>query len=142
MFSKATIMGRVTADLELRHSSNNVPFIGFSAVVNKGRQEDQKTTFYQCVIFNELAERMIKAKVKKGSLLMITGELEMTEYQSKQGNTVTSPKITIESWEYVPLSAKTTDETRQTPKQNQYNSYSNTGYNDYSEVDCDDEIPL
>ncbi len=142
MFSKATIMGRGTADLELRHSSKNVPFIGFTAVVNKGRQEDQKATFYQCVIFNEAAERMIKAKVKKGSLLMITGELEMTEYQNKQGNNVMSPKITIESWEYVPFGAKPADETRPAPTQNQYNNYSNAGYTGYDEVECDDEIPL
>ncbi len=136
MFSQLTTTGRVTADLELKTSTKNIPYVSFSIAVNKGKKEDQKTTFYKCVVFREEAEKIVKAGVKKGSLLAVSGEFEMSEYESKTRGMVTEPKITIHYWKYLFAGGAKQD-----------NNYSaSTDSQDipdgYEPIDCDDELPL
>ena len=61
--------GRVTADLELKTSQNgkNTKYVQFGFAVNKGYGENSHANFYSCVAYGETAQRMIDAKVKKGS---------------------------------------------------------------------------
>jgi len=59
--------GRVTHDLELKTSQNgkNTKYVQFGFAVNKGYGENSHPNFYSCVVYNEAAQRMIDAKVKK-----------------------------------------------------------------------------
>ena len=68
--------GRVTADLELKTSQNgrNTKFVQFSLAVNKGYGENNRPNYYKCLLFGEEAQRIIDAKVKKGSLIQIVGD--------------------------------------------------------------------
>ena len=138
MFAQAIIMGRVTADLEQKTSTNGNMYVNFSVAVNRGKKDAPTVTFYRCVLFGDDAEKIIKAKVKKGSLLMISGDLDMTEYQNKNKENVTEPKITINHWEYVPISQPKA-ESNSTGSANSSASYGDDGF---PEVDCDDELPL
>ena len=63
--------GRVTADLELKTSQNgkNTKYVQFGLAVNKGYGEKEHPNFYNCLLYGEDAQRIIDAKVKKGSLL-------------------------------------------------------------------------
>ena len=73
--------GRVTADLELKTSQNgrNTKFVQFSLAVNKGYGENNRPNYYKCLLFGEEAQRIIDAKVKKGSLIQIVGDLDLEE---------------------------------------------------------------
>ena len=70
MFTPITLTGRVTADLELQTSQNNTEYVQFNVAVNKGYGEQEHANFYQCVLFGKASERISKAGVKKGSLLL------------------------------------------------------------------------
>ena len=72
-----TTIGRVTADLELKTSQNgkNTKYIQFGFAVNKGYGDDTHANFYSCVLYGEAAQRMMDAKVKKGSLIQIVGHI-------------------------------------------------------------------
>lgn len=108
MFTQITLTGRVTADLELQTSSNGTEYIQFNVAVNKGYGEQEHTNFYQCVLFGKAAERLSKAGVKKGSLLFITGDLDLVEYTRKaDGSKGMIPKITVYEWNYVPTGKRT-----------------------------------
>lgn len=103
MFTTITLTGRVTADLELQTSQNNTEYVQFSVAVNKGFREQEHPNFFQCVLFGKAAERISKAGVKKGSLLFITGDLDLVEYTRKtDGSKGMIPKITVYEWNYVP----------------------------------------
>ena len=103
MFTQISLMGRVTADLEIQTSTNGTDYIQFNVAVNKGYGEQEHANFYQCVLFGKAAERLSKAGVKKGSLLFITGDLDLVEYTRKSdGSKGMIPKITVYEWNYVP----------------------------------------
>ena len=83
MFTAISLTGRVTADLEPQNSQNGTPYVQFYVAVNKGYGEHQHPNFYQCVLFGKAVERAINAGVQKGSLLFITGDLDLVEYTRK-----------------------------------------------------------
>ena len=97
-------IGRVTADLELKTSQNgkNNKYIQFGFAVNKGYGDNNHANFYSCVLYGEAAQRMIDAKVKKGSLIQIVGDQELVEFTRKDGSTGWTAKITLYNWNYAP----------------------------------------
>lgn len=108
MFTQITLMGRVTADLEIQTSAGGTDYIQFNVAVNKGYGEQEHANFYQCVLFGKATERISKAGVKKGSLLFITGDLDLVEYTRKaDGSKGMIPKITVYEWNYVPTGKRT-----------------------------------
>lgn len=110
MFTPITLTGRVTADLEIQTSSNGTEYIQFNVAVNKGFGEQEHANFFQCVLFGKAAERIINAGVRKGSLLFITGDLDLVEYTRKADNSKgTIAKITVHDWSYVPSGKRTED---------------------------------
>lgn len=96
--------GRVTADLELKTSQNgkNTKYVQFGLAVNKGYGENSHPNFYSCMLYNEAAQRMIDAKVKKGSLIRIIADQELVEYPKKDHSTGWMAKLTILDWNYAP----------------------------------------
>ena len=102
MFTPITLTGRVTADLEIQTSSNGTAYIQFNVAVNKGFGEQEHANFYQCVLFGKAIERISKAGVKKGSLLFITGDLDLVEFTRRSdGSKGMIPKITVYEWSCV-----------------------------------------
>ena len=103
MFTPIALTGRVTADPELQTSQNNTEYVQFNVAVNKGFGEQEHPNFYQCVLFGKAAERLSKAGVKKGSLLFLTGDLDLVEYTRRSdGSKGMIPKITVYEWSYIP----------------------------------------
>ena len=95
-----TATGRVTADLELQQSQKGNNYLRFNLAVNKGFGESAATVYLQCWLFGEQADRMVRAKVKKGSYLEIVGDLDLSKYKRDDKETVTL-KVSIYSWAYI-----------------------------------------
>ena len=99
-----TVIGRVTRDLEIQHSAEKVPYIRFNLAVNKGYGENGHTIFPQCWVFgSENVNRLLRAKVGKGSLIQIAGDIDLVEYRKKlngveTGETGSVIKIMVWSW--------------------------------------------
>lgn len=95
-------IGHVTADLELQTSTNGVPYVRFSLAETLGYGETARTQFLQVWAWREDAARLIKRKVKKGSLIWVSGSLEMESYQKRDGQTTDKRlKVTLDNWDYV-----------------------------------------
>ena len=112
--------GRITADLELKTSQNgnNTPYVSFSLAVDKGFGDKEHAIFLQCVLYDEKAERIVKAGVKKGSLIYIVGNLDITEYTRADQSKDHSPKVTLYDWCYAPTSkAKPADNNNESESQ-------------------------
>ncbi|MDR1354183.1 MAG: single-stranded DNA-binding protein [Oscillospiraceae bacterium] len=87
MYSKAIIMGRLTADPELRQTPANVTVTGFRVAVqrpfvNKGGE--RLTDFFAVVAWGKHAEFVAK-HFKKGNMILVDGRLESREYVDKNG---------------------------------------------------------
>ena len=97
-----TTIGRITKDLELKTSDKGCVYVNFSLAVNEGFGDNQKATYYECTVFNGDAERLIKAKAKKGSLLQVSGKFGTSEFTRNDGTPGYSLKITDAKWSYIP----------------------------------------
>ena len=139
MFTAISLTGRVTADLEPQTSQNGTPYVQFYVAVNKGFGEHQHPNFYQCVLFGKAVERAVNAGVQKGSLLFITGDLDLVDYTRKSdGHKGTIPKITVYEWNYIPTGKKTDDAGTGNPE----SSASENGFVPISAEDCgEDGLP-
>lgn len=71
------LLGRITADLELRKSQNDRPYVWFTVAVPKRNDRDQ-ADFVRCVAFDKLAEALEK-HCTKGRQILVNGRLEVSQ---------------------------------------------------------------
>jgi single-stranded DNA-binding protein len=58
--------------------------------------------FFECTVFGPVAERLVKAKAKRGSLIQVTGEFGTQEFTRNNGEPGYSLRITVLAWGYIP----------------------------------------
>jgi len=95
------IVGRVTADLEPRTGQSGTPYIRFGIAETVGHGHTVKTQYADVWAWGRLAEQLLRRKVKKGSLIRVSGQLELEEFTKRDGVTTDKRlKVKMESWDY------------------------------------------
>lgn len=98
------IIGRVTADFELQTSTVGNHYVRFGLAEILGYGEAAKTQYYQVWAWENDARHLIKRKVKQGSLIWVSGSIELEEYTRQDGTTKDKRlKVKLDSWDYVAL---------------------------------------
>lgn len=83
MLNCAVIMGRLTADPELRQTPSSVPVTRFTVAVDRGyvkQGEERKTDFINIVAWRNTAEFVCKY-FSKGSMIAVQGAIETGSYE-------------------------------------------------------------
>ena len=105
-------MGRVTKDPVMQQGRNNgTEYISLDLATSQRSQNAQnnpenpyESVFYQCYLNKHLAERLIKAGVKKGTCLYIYGDLELHPFVYSQGQRAgqagSGAKINVRDWQF------------------------------------------
>ena len=90
MLNKLVLMGRLTADPELKTTPNGVSVTSFTLAVDRNYRQgnERKTDFVNCVAWRGTAE-FITRYFGKGQLMAIDAELQSRSYENAQGNKVT-----------------------------------------------------
>ncbi len=83
--NKVILIGRLTADPELRHTSNGHPVTNFTLAVDRKFSKSDETDFIPVVTWRRLAE-ICKEYLHKGKLVAIEGQLQTRSYEDKDGN--------------------------------------------------------
>ena len=78
------LVGRLTADPELKTTQSGKSVCSFTLAVNRPRVKDT-TDFINCVSWNQSAEYLTNYG-RKGSLVAVTGVLTSRKYDDKDGN--------------------------------------------------------
>ena len=106
--NKAIIIGRMTADPELRTTGSGQSVVSVSVATNRiwtnregERQED--TQFHNVVVWGRQAE-VVNQFLKKGSLVMIEGRLQTRTWQDNQGQNRRTTEIVAERVQFGPRS--------------------------------------
>lgn len=108
------VIGRVTADLELKTSIHERPYVRFDIAENIGSKDRVRTQYLQICAMGGDAERIVRARVKKGSLVWISGSLELEVFTKKDGITTDKRlKILLDNWGFVPVGAGRADNNAQ-----------------------------
>ncbi|WP_072520347.1 single-stranded DNA-binding protein [Gemella massiliensis] len=126
MINNVTLTGRLTKVPELKYSTNNTAYVNFTLAVNRAFKTEKDTDFITCKVFNKQAENLAKF-CGKGSLIGIIGSIQTGSYQNKQGNTVYTTDVMVNSIQFL-------ETKQQREQQGQFNqgynqSFNNNGYN-------------
>ncbi|MDL2288644.1 single-stranded DNA-binding protein [Oscillospiraceae bacterium OttesenSCG-928-F05] len=88
MLNKIILMGRLTADPELRSTQSDIPVANFTLAVERNytnESEKRDSDFIDCVAWRNNAE-FVSKWFKKGQLVAVVGSLEIRKWQDKDGN--------------------------------------------------------
>ena len=97
------VIGRITKDFELKTGEKSgCAYANFSLAVNDGFGNNQKTLYFDCTAFGPDAERLIKAKAKKGSLINVIGKFGVSDFTRDNSTSGYSLRITVLAWSYIP----------------------------------------
>ena len=85
--NKVILMGRMTADPELKQSTSGVSVCSFNIAVNRKYQKDGKNEvdFINIVTWRQQAE-FVSRYFKKGSSIVICGSIQTRNWTDSQGN--------------------------------------------------------
>lgn len=99
--NKVILTGRLTKDLVLEHTKQGTPLCQFTLATNRPviRDGKRETDFITCIIWNKLAENLVKYQ-RKGNLLGIQGELRVDTYET-DGKRKYKSYVLVEEVEYL-----------------------------------------
>lgn len=104
--NSVNLMGRLTRDIEVRYTQNNVAHSIFSIAVNRnvkdGNDWKEETSFIGIEVWGNLAES-IKRYSGKGKRIAVNGYIVQRSYQAKDGSNqnktyVVANSVTIIDW--------------------------------------------
>lgn len=95
MLNTVALMGRLTADPELRYTGSNIPVTGFALAVErdyKSGDGEKQTDFINIVAWRNTAE-FVSKWFCKGQLMAVTGSIQTRKYQDRDGNNRTAVEV-------------------------------------------------
>ena len=95
-FNRVILGGRLTADPEVKMTQSGTPVLSFTVAVNrpKTKEVDAQSDFISCVAWRERAE-MIGKYFKKGSSILVEGELQTRKWQDNEGKSRVSTEVQV-----------------------------------------------
>lgn len=99
MINSIIIMGRLTADPELRTTQSGLSVTSFTVAVDRRyakQGEEKQTDFINCVAWRNTAE-FVTRYFRKGQMIAVQGSLQMRNYEDSQGNKRTAYEILADS---------------------------------------------
>lgn len=85
MLNAVVIMGRLTADPELKTTQSGVAVTSFTLAVDRYAKEERKTDWVDVVAWRQTAEFICKY-FTKGQMIAVTGSIQTRNWEDKQGN--------------------------------------------------------
>ena len=88
MLNRVILMGRLTADPELKQTPNGISVTSFSLAVDRnfaGKGTERQTDFINCVAWRQTAE-FISRYFGKGRMMAVEGSLQVRNYVDKNEN--------------------------------------------------------
>jgi single-strand DNA-binding protein len=94
-------MGRSTRDPEIRYGANSNAVASFSIAVDRRfkREGQPDADFFNCVAFGKTAD-FCEKYIKKGTKVVIDGEIQNNNYTNKDGQEVRTVQIIANSIEF------------------------------------------
>lgn len=93
------IMGRLTRDPELRYTAQGTPVASFTLAVDRDYQtggSERQTDFIDCLAWRGTAD-FVSKYFNKGSMAVITGRLQIRDWEDKNGNKRRSAEVVADS---------------------------------------------
>lgn len=148
MLNKAILVGRLTADPELKQTTNGISFVSFSIAINRSYSKggERQTDFINIVAWRQTAEFIAKY-FRKGNAIGIDGSIQTRNYVDKNGNNRTAFEVVVDNASFV--ESKSSSQASNVPPMGSGYSpsepaptYSSGSADDFQEIDTDDDLPF
>lgn len=99
MLNKIIVMGRLTADPELRSTTSGKNVTSFTLAADrdfKGQNNERETDFINCVAWQGTAD-FVTRYFHKGSMAIVAGRLQTRKYETQDGQKRTATEIVAEN---------------------------------------------
>ena len=110
MLNKVILMGRLTKDPELRHTTSDKPVASFTLAVDRGYKKGE-VDFINCVAWRGTAE-FVSKWFTKGQLVAVSGRLSTRTYKDKDGNNRTVTEVVADEAYFAESKRNNTEGTR------------------------------
>ncbi|KRN89317.1 single-stranded DNA-binding protein [Ligilactobacillus ceti] len=100
MINRATLVGRLTRDPDLRYTQSGIAVATFTLAVNrqfKNQNGEREADFINCVIWRKAAENFANF-THKGSLIGVDGRIQTRNYENQQGQRVYVTEVAVDSF--------------------------------------------
>ena len=149
MFNKAILIGRLTADPELKQTTSGIYLVNFQIAVDrrfKGQDGERKADFITIVCWRQQAE-FVSKYFHKGDAIGIEGTIQTRNYEDRQGNKRTAVEVVAENVFFVGgKSSGSAGPAMQavpaTPAPAAPVAYSSGAASDFEEVETDNDLPF
>ena len=135
-FNKVILMGRLTADPELKQTQSGTTVTSFNIAVDR-KVKDSPCDFFTIVAWKQTAE-FIYRYFKKGQAILVCGELQTRSWTDNNGNKRTAVEVVASEATF--CESKKESETNYAP------SYSNATQGKFEprfeEAKADDGLPF
>lgn len=98
-FNKVILMGRLTADPELKEGKTT-KYVDFSIAVNRSYKENKEVHYFNCRAYGPISETISK-HFAKGRAILIDGRLDNSRWQDEQGKNRSTIRVIVEEFEFV-----------------------------------------
>ena len=144
MLNCAVIMGRLTADPELRQTPSGVSVTRFTVAVDRGyvkAGEERKADFINVVAWRQTAE-FVSRYFQKGSMIAVQGSIQTGSYE-KDGVKRYTVEISADNVSFCGSKSETgTNGASSTTAPTAAPSFSNGGLDDFAAMADDDDLPF
>lgn len=151
MINNVVLVGRLTADPNLRYTASGTGVATFTLAVNRNftnQDGNRDADFINCVIWRKSAETLANY-AKKGTLLGVTGRIQTRSYENQQGQRVYVTEVVVENFQL--LESRSTNQQHKNNDLNNFNGQgaSNKNNNESagdpfggSSIDVSDDLPF
>lgn len=99
--NKIELMGRLVNDVELMKGKTN--YSKFTIAVK--RKVKDEVDFINCIAFGKVAEAIVKY-TEKGNRIIVEGSIQIENYETKEGNKVTTFYVIVNDFYFVDFKQK------------------------------------
>ena len=111
MINNVVLVGRIVREPELRYTPQNTAVATFTLAVNrrfKNAKGEREADFINCVIWRQPAEN-IANWAKKGTLVGITGSIQVRNYENKEGQRVYVTEVLADNFQMLESNSNKTE---------------------------------
>ena len=145
MFNLVVLTGRLTADPEIKTTTNGTSVTSFSIAVNRRYRSGEKpqTDFINIVAWRQNAE-FISKYFKKGNMIGIEGSIQTRKYTDKNGNNRQAFEVVVNNAQFVESKRDSAPAGAPADASAPAASFSNAGESDFTEISggMDEDLPF
>lgn len=143
--NNVSLVGRLVRDPEVRYGQNeSVSVAKFSLAVERKWKRDGEPTvdFINCTVFGKSAE-FTEKYFRKGMRVAITGRIQTGSYKNKDGQTVFTTEIIVESQEIAQSKSESNESSTASNAEAGKSTYGSSG-DDFMSIPegTEDELPF